>query len=434
VDVYNLVVGGTKSYYVGGAGARVHSCGYTLNVVDTDSRALRNERAPWTDHQPGAGSPAAPPLLIYNSMSRDFSVIPDPSNPQTELQTMDCFGLGRWALRVGVREGYLIVLDANRRTIRSFDLEQLRSMVLSGPGCEGWQDSVVESTALEAPEVPYSAILIGERLYVSYFGEDRVDVYQWADASGFGGGPLPVFERALEFSAGDAGLGLSGMAAIKGALWVAGAAISTKVRWRWPSEVEYGAAYLYRVGLEHGEAGEPTPWARPANVNAVGLFSDARERFGYLLNSGSHMDGYSSLQRINGHGLDEEIRLPENAKIGRGYPLGGDQFAVLQMSGDHLFIVDDSSREWVATARFDGVDFVSSPTPPVRVPDRSQADLHDLLAHPWAPGVFYAVDSKNEQVVVAEYDSRARRFQTLDLIPLGSGQAATVPSWAIWLE
>ena len=174
----------------------------------------------------------------------------------------------------------------------------------------------------------------------------------------------------------------------------------------------------------------PFPDLTPTNLNPVGFYTHAPTSAVYLLNSGDSVGGYSSLQRVGKNGiLGPELRLPANARIGSAFELGPKHFALLQMTGDHVFVVDAEHDRLESIYRFDGTRFRSVPIGGAVIPDRSQSILHDILPDPSAPGRFHLVDSKGKQLIHARYDESGG-FETLDTNSLLGG---ALPSWGLWL-
>jgi hypothetical protein len=363
---------------------------------------------------------AQPWLLVYNAVAKDALLVADPANGGTVRRPVQCLGLPRWALRVGIADDRLVVLDpdAIAPALLLVDLEALRR-VADGAACD---PRAVTRIPLHTRKQPYRAILAGAALYVSYFGENLVDEYQWRA----GAPPEVRWRRSLSFAGRD--LGLSDLAIADGKLAVAGSGFFC-----YGKNCPQGHFRDPRLFVVDVAAATPAPAALPAaNLNAAGLYRHGDGSL-WVIEVGDYAGGHSSLQRLEGGALGAELRLPTNAGAAAARTLDDAHFAVLQMSGEHVFVVDSAHRRLARVLRFDGTRFVeASATAPL--PDRSAADLQDLVADVHAADRFFFVDGKGERLVQVRWDAKSQSFVVLATIALGDGRFRTSPAWAVWLR
>lgn len=371
---------------------------------------------------PDAARTAKPWLLVYNAVSRDVTLLSDPERPSGARVQLGCLGLPQWALRVGQRDGALVLLDPQARAILLLPIDALVRAANGETGCAAAQPRRVP---LACGQLPYRGVLDGNRLYVSYFSGNIVEAYDWI------GGSAPTLRLAftLRFAHPES-LGLSDLLVAGDTLVVAASGYFCYSR-RCP-EGHFRAPRLFFVD-RNGAAAWPFPEARPANVNSSGLFrSDGGALF--VINSGDYGGGYGSLQRVHGdRTLGPEIRLPRAAAPGSAFALDRDTFIVLQLSGEHVFFVDAAGERLRRIARFDGGSFVDLPLDSAALPDRSSSDLQDVVRDPAAPERFFFVDAKREQLVHVELDAPTAALRVLGTTSLATAAYRSAPAWAVWL-
>jgi hypothetical protein len=361
-----------------------------------------------------------PDLAVYNAVSGQISVVRG-LGTRPALTSYSCLRLGRWNVRVAVRDGYLITLDTESRTLHAVLLETVRALGSGRATCHPGENQVALSLALRSGEVPYRALLHGDRLYVDYFGQNLVEVYAWSPR------PEIAFLREIRFPH-PRPLGLSDLAVEGDELVVAAAALTCFSR-HCPDE-SYAAPQVYFVPLEAGGM-RSFPGVQPENVNASGLYRHPASGALYVIKTGNYRGGHGSLQRLlPGRRLGSELVLPAGAAPARAFPLDADTFLLLQMSGEHVFLVDARQDRLKAPLRFDGRSFVAPPPGPV--PDRAAADFQDLLADPIAPDRFHLVDSRGDRLVTVRFTPPAR-LEVVATLSLKTAAFRTGPAWALWL-
>jgi len=131
--------------------------------------------------------------------------------------------------------------------------------------------------------------------------------------------------------------------------------------------------------------------------------------------------------------LGEPVRLPRKAKAFKAFPLDEGHFAVMQIGGDHLFVVDARTDRLAAIAAFDGARFAAVPVSVAELAERTGADLQDLVAEPGAPHRYVLVDSKGEQLVRVAFDPATLTFGVLGRTSLPAEGRHTTPSWGLWI-
>lgn len=366
-------------------------------------------------------------LVISNAIAGDLSVLAA-SAPATTARALPCFPLGRWAVRVGTAHGYLVTLDTERPAIVLTALEELRRVARGQAACAPGQDRVGRRVAIASRHVPYRGLVVGERLYVSYFGDNLVEVYDWVGA----GEPTPPDLRlagAIHFSAAE-NLGLSDLAFRDGSLLVAANGYACFARDCPGGRLH--ASHLFFVPPEPA-AGTVFPEARPTNLNAAGLYTHRTGAL-YVIAAGDFAAGYASLQRLEpDRALRPEIRLPGNAAAKAAFALGDALFAVLQFSGEHVFLIDAARDRLLRIQRFDGATFVDVPPATGALPDRAQADLQDVLVDPADPGRAYVIDGKGERLVQVAVDTAGASLRVTAITSLGTSAYRRFPQWGLWL-
>jgi hypothetical protein len=374
-------------------------------------------------HGPARSTPSRPWLFVYNAVAHDATLLADPARADGPRVTLDCLELPEWALRVGVHGDELVLLDPKQFSILTLSTSALRRAAEGDAPCSAARPRRVP---LHAAQVPYRGLLDGDRLYVSYFSGNLVEVY----ASTGGAGPGWKLESELRFPASE-NLGLSDLAVTGGQLAVA--ATGYFCYSRVCPEGHFRPPRVLFADL-HGATHGPFPEARPANINSSGLYLDPSGAL-FVINSGDYGGGYGSVQRLHpDRTVGPEIRLPRAAAPGSAHALGGGLFAVLQFSGEHLFVVDGAGERLRRILRFDGKGFVDLPLDTAQLPDRSASDLQDVVPDPASPNAFFVVDAKREMLLHVAFDAPSASLRLMSTTPLAGSGFRTSPAWAVWLR
>jgi hypothetical protein len=353
-------------------------------------------------------SPATQPVLIvYHALAGRFTAVEGlPGRPV--MRAIDC-PLGQWAIRVAVEGEQLITLDAQTRMIAVIDLA-----ALAHDRC------AVTRTPLASGQLPHRGRLIDDRLYVVYFGDNIVEEYRW---------PERTLIRTFRFASAD-NLDLADVARIDGRLVVA--ATGYHCFERVCPNGRFGTARLYFAANRW-----PFPSVPAANVNASLIYVHPSPPSRWLLESGDLAGGWSSLQRIDrvrgglGTRLGPALKLPRAAGIATAFPLGR-LFVIMQMLGEHLFLVDAATGQLKRIARFDGARFVDMPLDTAELPERADSAFQDMVPEPGAPLRFYLVDRRGERLVHVEAAGDELALNVLNVIPLRRETFQSSPNWAVW--
>lgn len=355
--------------------------------------------------------PAAPALLVHNALRGDLTLVEDPATTP-RLRVLPCASIGKWALPAAVRDGRFVALDTERRQLDVIDLSRVRQA-----RCKTGEDLVTKRVPLHSGGVPYRGKLLGDRLFVSYFSENRLEIYHWPDLT---------WERDVRFDA-DENLGLSDMDADGQTLLVT--ATGYVCFERHCPQGRFHASHLYFLDTR-GPMTPPFREARPTNHNTLSVAA----RPGYVVSAGELEGGYGSLQRLKPDGtLGAEIKMPKGSGPETIHLLRDGALVVHQMAGEYLFLVDPDKDQLRAILRFDGHAFVSVPTDIGELPDRSSAELQDVLVDPRDPDRLFIVDMKGDRLV------RARRkpgewtltVERVDSLANEAFRSAT--QWMAWL-
>jgi hypothetical protein len=353
----------------------------------------------------------APALAVHNALRGDVTVVEDPAGePRTRV--LPCVRLGRWGIYVGVRDGQLVSLDTENRQLTVVDLGKLRHA-----HCAPGEDIGLRTVPVHGGALPYRGLLVGDRLFVSFFSENRLEVYRWPDLA---------WERDVRFDAAE-NLGLSDMDADGATLLVTAAGYVCFER-DCPGG-RFRDSHLYFIDTS-GPLVPPFAEVVPANHDTLSVLADPP----YVVSAGELEGGYGSLQRIRpDRTLGVPIRLPVAAGPEKAHDLGDGAVVVHQMAGEHLFLIDTREDRLQAILRFDGNAFVSVPLDTESLPERSSAELQDVLVDPQDPGRLFLVDMKGDRLV------RARRrpgewtltVERVDSLATESFRSAT--QWTVWL-
>lgn len=358
-----------------------------------------------------------PWLVVYESLGQDLLLLGPPVDGGGARRRLACLDLPRWAVRVGEADDRLLVLDPTpaHPSLLVVDLEALRRIAAGKATCDGAHPPLAR-VALHAGKVPYRALVVGDAIYVSYFGERFVERYRWRAR---GGEPVE-FDRALPFVGDD--LGLSDLALVGDKLAVAASGFRCFGPRCPQGHFAPGRVFIVDGGTMRAVA--------PANVNSAGLYRHV-DGTSFVISAGDYAGGYGSVQRLAADGtLGREIRLPPGCAAGSARSLDARHFVVLQMSGEHVFIVDAAAESLRRALRFDGSRFVEvSATAPL--PDRAAADFQDVVSD--GARLFF-VDSKGERLVVARFHAGDATLGVERVEPLGDERFRVAPNWAFWLR
>jgi hypothetical protein len=373
----------------------------------------------WWLSQRHRGRPlSAGTLLIYNGATGDASLLTDTIG-QPRRRTLPCVSFGRFAQRVGVYQGDVVALDTVGNAIARLALAQVDAIARGEARCEAGHN-LVRSTKVHGGHVPYRGLFVGDRLYVSYFSDNLVEEYQMDGE--------PRFVRDIPFAAGE-NLGLSEMAAVGRTLMVTAAGYHCFKR-DCP-DGRFHASRLLFVDLDRPVA--PFPEVRPAELNTCGIRSLDAERT-FIVNAGDLQGGRSSVQRLDAkRTLHDQIPLPRAAGASSIHALSPATLAVLQMSGEHLFLIDATTEKLVRTLRFDGQTLAEAPAADV-LPERSQANLQDLIGDPQKADRFYLVDEKGERLLHLRFHETDRTLELLRVTSLATDAFHAGPTWGVFLD
>ena len=120
------------------------------------------------------------PFLVYGSLRPGLGLV-DLGVAEPTLRWLSCLDLPPWAMRVGVREDALLLLDAPRHELLLVPLPLLRAAAAGRLACER-PEPLVQRIRLDEPEMPYEALASGDDLFVLRLPHQR-------------GGALPLGAR-----------------------------------------------------------------------------------------------------------------------------------------------------------------------------------------------------------------------------------------------
>lgn len=360
-------------------------------------------------------------LFVYNSVSGDASLVRGLGSAKASLVELPALKLGRWNVRIGVLDDYLLTLDTEAYRVHAISLEWVRKQV-SGAG--ELPAEALHTSPLRAGVVPYRAVIHRDRIFVDYFSANRLEIYRWHRATA----ALEYLDELVLPS--DKPLGLSDLAIRGDQLWVAASGIRCLKR-ICPKESKPDP-HVFSFRLEPEPLGKRVANLRPSNANAAGLYLHPATGAVYVLNAGDYRAGYSSIQRIRSNGtLTREVRLAPNAGAARAYPLDARTFVILQFSGEYAFVFDAVEDRVLATLRFDGKSFVAV-TADAPLSERFKSDLQDVLPDTADTGRFLIVDSKREQLLHIAFQPPSR-LELLNVTSLRTTAFRASPSWLVWL-
>ncbi len=449
--VYNVGVEGSAGYFVGGGKLLVSPCDLMIhNIGEVPSArvappagiatrmldALSRLAPRWSDVVTRAKAQAAaaasrkaalataplPPLLVVESKNPGLSLVTGLEGTTPKITPLPCFPLKPWAQKVAERDGTLLVLDVTDRSVLLISTDVLRGIARGEVSCRKG-DVRATRVHLASGDLPVLSRLDGDLLYVPYFEDNHVDIYQLRP------GPDLDFVDSVRLP-GSASLGLTDVAVFEGHLLV------TAARWvckHLRCDPRFGKPGLFAVDLVAGDGPAPKE-IEPADTDPSGLYRHPGTGHLYLLNAGDVVDGYASVQRVLAPDqLGPEIILPGNARIDRAYTLDGRLFAMLSMSGDHVIVMDALTDRVVSIQRFDGRWFQPQPLDVLAMPDRTGADLRELLPDPRAPDRFFLIDAKGEQLIHLALMPGTGQLVALGTAYIGHGNARRIPFFAQWL-
>jgi hypothetical protein len=352
-----------------------------------------------------------PALVVHNALRGDLTLVEDPGG-EPRSSVLPCATIGRWAVYAGVRDGQLIALDTERRQLAVVDLRKLR-----GARCKPGEDLGLRRVPLHGGALPYRGRLVGDRLFVSFFSENRLEVYRWPDLA---------WQRDVTFDSSE-NLGLSDMDTDGSTLLVTAAGYVCFER-DCPGG-RFRASHLYFIDAR-GPLTPPFAEALPANLNTLSVLADPP----YVVSAGDLAGGYGSLQRIGvDHTLGAPIRLPTAAGPETAHDLGGGVLLVHQMAGEHLFLIDTHQDTLRAILRFDGHAFVTVPLDTTVLPERSSAELQDVLVDPQDPGRLFLVDMKGDRLVRARHKPGEWTLTVERVDSLATESFRNATQWTAWV-
>jgi hypothetical protein len=321
--------------------------------------------------------------------------------------------LGQWAVYGAERDGRFVALDTEHRQLVLLDLLRLRAARCDADAA----DTVARRVPLHGGALPYRAHLVGDRLFVSFFSENRLEVYRWPDLA---------WERDVRFD-GAENLGLSDMDVDGATLLVSAAGYVCFTR-DCPNG-RFHASHLYFVDTS-GPLLPPFAEARPANVNTLSVLA----RPGFIVSAGDLDGGHGSLQRIHAdRTLGPEIRLPAAASPETAHLVDDATLVVHQMAGEHLFVIDVAHERLRRILRFDGRAFVSLPLDTATLPAESAAELQDLQVDPHDRRRLFLVDMKRDRLIRARYHPEDGTLSVERIESLAAGSTRRATQWLVWL-
>jgi hypothetical protein len=350
-------------------------------------------------------------LVVHNALRGDLTLVEDPAG-EAKKRVLPCAQIGRWAVEGPSRDGKLVALDTEKHQLALVDLGKVQSA-----RCAPGEDLVTKRVPLHGGAVPYRARLVGDRLFVSFFSENRLEVYRFPDLA---------WERDVRFDATE-NLGLSDMDADGSTLLVTAAGYVCFER-HCPGG-HFRKPHLYFLDTRAAMA-PPFVEAEPTNVNALSVLADPP----YVVSAGDLEGGYGSLQRIRAdRTLGPEIRLPAAAGPETAHPIADGVIVVHQMAGEHLFFIDTREDKLRAILRFDGHAFVKVPLETKELPERTSAEIQDLLVDPKDPSLLYLVEMKSDRFVRARFRPKEWALDVEKVVSLSTESFRSATQWMVWL-
>ncbi len=364
-------------------------------------------------------------LVVANGATGDLSLVDVAASSHTRVRVLRCAALGRWPIRVGVKDGYVVALDTERPAVVLLELATLRRIARGDAPCAPDTDVAARRVSIASGHVPYRGLLAGDRLYVSDFADNTVEVYDWI------AGAVPDLRlvRTIAFTS-DENLGIAEMAMRGDVLLVAATGYFCFAR-----DCPTGRLHASHLYFVPPDAAPPFVDAHPANLNAGGLYHRPGTGATYVVAAGDFTGGRSSLQRLEvGAELGAEIALPRNAAARSAFALDDAHFVVTQFSGEHVFVIDAADDHLASILRFDGGGFEELPLETPVLPDRAQADIQDILPDDPSAGTFLLVDAKGERLIHAAFDPSRATLRATGTTSLATAAFRAVPMWGVWLD
>lgn|GEM_PF-3444709 len=360
-----------------------------------------------------------PLLIVFNGATDDWTVV-RPTVWLPRPHTLGCLSMGQWALWAGERDGTQVIVDTHHRTIIVLPTAVLERA--AHHGCQDLDESTVRRVALRAQRLPGTPRLIGDMLYVTYYGDNLIERYRW---------PSLDFDGVYELAA-DRNLGVSDVAVVDGKLW----ATTT------------GQYCMARV-CPNGRLGEsklfdlsapawPYPSVTTANKNASSLAQNTAGTF--VVMAGDFDGGYSSLQRFSNGALGPELQLPRNGAAAEAILIDAKHLLVRQFHGAHLFVIDLAADALQDVLRFEGQQFVpvpfgAHPANEPALPERGTATFDNMLKTP--NGDVLLVDTLGQRLVMVALEPAAAGHIKLTLrrqVSLVTRPGNSGPGYARWVN
>lgn len=386
------------------------------SVLGAIAAALFAHRA----RAPSAVGPASSSrLLVYNAVGHDFAIVDVDAATVTQIK---CSELPRWMVRVGRIDGtqQLVALDTEVPAIVRIDLATLRD----GRGCA----NAIARTPITSRHVPYQAALLGDRLFVSFFGEEELAIFDQL-------GTAPRLVRTVPVG----GQGASAVA-VRGSDEIVVASAGVVCRQRECPNGRYGEATLARWSDTTQALATIATIAQPQN--GAGLYRHPSGGALYWLFAGDIEGGGAAIVPLDGAGSPRApVSIgPHGVSAWSGRALSASLAAVLGVSGPHVTIFDVRSNSIAAVLRFEDHRFVDV-TAQTAVEERSDADLQDMIARDTSDGGrFFFVDARGARLIEAKLGASARLdvVREISLVPVAARDGADVaaqlgPAWAEWL-
>lgn len=357
-------------------------------------------------------------LLVYEAVGREFLIVDVDTLNVTRIA---CRELPRWMVRVGRFEGtqQLVALDTEVPAIVRIDLARLRD----ARDCAG----ALRRTPIASRHVPYQAALLGDRLFVSFFGEEELAIFDQL-----------ATEPRLVRTVAVGGQGASAVAA-RGSDEIVVASAGVVCRQRECPNGRYGDATLARWSDKTQSLATIATLTQPQN--GAGLYRHPSGGAVFWLFAGDIEGGGAAIVPLDGAGLPRAPVpiLPRGVSAWSGRALSASLAAVLGVSGPHVTIFDVRSSAIAAVWRFEDHRFVDV-TSQRAVEERSDADLQDMIALDTVDGGrFFFVDARGARLIEAKVVAPAR-LEVVREIALGPAArdgaedaAALGPAWAEWL-
>jgi len=347
------------------------------------------------------------------------------------LEILPCFDLHKWNSLVSTKDGYLVVLDMNEAAIKIISLNFISKVASGEEECN--RGGIARKVDLGSEFLFTPAIGTfdpqGERLYVSHFSGNVIQVFRWVtDANSV---PNLILEQRYEFSNGGK-KGLSGIVVVDDALYVADKSWDCIGK----LECDYSQPMIHVIEkISSSSKSKKSFDLFPSTVNTLGFYQHLPSGSLYFLNGGDKGNASSIQKILDSHSLGKEIKFPANANIGRTtISLNARYFAVLQLSGDHIFIIDVVTDQLVSISYFDGKGFIQISPETNKLRERNFASIYSMTPDPNVSNTWLLMDSKNEQLVKVYYDSTTQKFISLDQVSLSNSESSLFPSWSFWLN